>query len=142
MTIHKEGYPTIILTLIVVTILNVVAYYFFNEYAFLRYLVYAISLFLIVIVLQFFRSPSRVISTDENKVVAPCDGKVVVIEEIEETEYLNEKRIQLSIFMSPLNVHNNRYPIGGKLKYYKYHPGNFWWLGIQNHLQKMKELLQ
>lgn len=125
MTIHKEGYPTIILTLIVVTILNIVAHYFFNEYALVRYLVYAVSLFLIVIVLQFFRSPSRIISTDDNKVVSPCDGKVVVIEEIEETEYLNEKRIQLSIFMSPLNVHNNRYPIGGKLKYYKYHPGKF-----------------
>ncbi|HRE96450.1 MAG TPA: phosphatidylserine decarboxylase, partial [Flavobacteriales bacterium] len=77
------------------------------------------------LILQFFRVPKRVITQNENSVICPADGKVVVIEEVMETEFFNEKRIQVSIFMSPLNVHVNFYPIGGKVIYSKYHPGKY-----------------
>jgi phosphatidylserine decarboxylase len=84
---------------------------------------YALSAFLLIVILQFFRSPARTVIIDDNNIIAPADGKVVVIEQVTETEYFNDKRIQISIFMSPLNVHINRYPIGGIVKYVKYHPG-------------------
>lgn len=81
---------------------------------------------LLVLILQFFRNPERIIPTQDNNIIyAPADGKVVVIEEVEETEYFKDKRIQVSIFMSPLNVHVNRYPFSGIVKYFKYHPGKY-----------------
>ena len=80
---------------------------------------------MLITILQFFRSPSRTIEINENHIIAPADGKVVVIEEVTENEYFKDKRIQISIFMSPLNVHINRYPIAGIVKYSKYHPGLF-----------------
>jgi len=86
---------------------------------------YALSVFLLVTILQFFRDPKRTATIEDNSIVAPADGKVVVIEEVMETEYFNDKRIQVSIFMSPVNVHINRYPISGIVKYSKYHPGLF-----------------
>ena len=125
MKFHKEGYPTLILISIFSGLLIAISHYLFSDYAIAMPLAIAISAFLLIMIIQFFRSPNRSISQDENVVLSPCDGKVVVIEETEETEYLNEKRRQISIFMSPLNVHNNRYPIGGNLKYYKYHPGKY-----------------
>ena len=78
-----------------------------------------------MLILQFFRIPSRKIIYKEGTVLCPADGKIVAIEEVEETEYFKEKRIQVSIFMSPLNVHANYYPVYGKVKYVKYHPGLF-----------------
>jgi phosphatidylserine decarboxylase len=75
--------------------------------------------------LQFFRNPKRLTSLNDNNVVSPVDGKVVVIEEVEETEYFKDKRLQVSVFMSPINVHVTRYPIGGKVLYSKYHPGKY-----------------
>jgi phosphatidylserine decarboxylase len=125
MTFHKEGYPSIVLVLIVSAVLNAITHIFLSDYPWAIYLGYAISLFLIIIILQFFRSPNRTVITNENHIISPCDGKVVVIEEVQETEFINEKRIQVSIFMSPINVHNNRYPIAGTLKNFKYHPGKF-----------------
>lgn len=125
MKFHKEGYPTLILIILFGGLLIAIAHFFLNEYAIAMPMAIAISAFLLIMILQFFRSPKRFIVQDENLVLSPCDGKVVVIEETEENEYLNEKRRQISIFMSPLNVHNNRYPTGGHLKYYKYHPGKY-----------------
>lgn len=120
--IHREGYPTIVLTIIFIAALNLLVH-FFLPIEIVKWLAYAFSVFLLVIILQFFRSPKRAITIDENYIIAPADGKVVVIEEVNETEYFNDKRMQISIFMSPLNVHVNRFPIGGIVKYVKYHAG-------------------
>src|SRR5690606_15112012 len=87
--------------------------------------VYIISAFLFITVLQFFRSPRRSVIQNELHILSPADGKVVVIEEAEETEYFNEKRLQISVFMSPVNIHSNRSPISGIIKYFKYHPGKY-----------------
>jgi len=123
--IHKEGYPSIILTIIVVALINFLTLYFAPAYPIIVWLGYALSAFLLITILQFFRNPARKVIIDENSIVAPADGKVVVIEETTETEYFKDKRLQISIFMSPINVHANRYPIGGLVKYAKYHPGLF-----------------
>jgi phosphatidylserine decarboxylase len=103
----------------------VVIFFTLFAYPIAVYAGWIISFFLLFMILQFFRSPNRKVIINEKQVLSPCDGKVVVIEEAEETEYLNEKRKQISIFMSPINVHNNRYPIGGEIKYFKYHPGKY-----------------
>lgn len=123
--IHKEGYPSIILTIIVVALITFLTHYFAADYHVIIILGHLLSLFLLVTILQFFRNPTRKIIIDENSIVAPADGRVVVIEETVETEYFNDKRLQISIFMSPINVHVNRYPIAGIVKYAKYHPGLF-----------------
>jgi len=125
MTIHKEGYPTIFIATIFVTILMLAVNYWAPDLKWLQYVVWAISLFIMLIVLQFFRHPSKTINIDENCILAPADGKVVVIEQVVEDEFLKDQRIQVSIFMSPLNVHVNRYPISGIVKYMKYHPGKY-----------------
>jgi phosphatidylserine decarboxylase len=123
--IHKEGYPSIILTIIVVALITILTHHFEADYPVIIILGHLLSLFLLVTILQFFRNPTRQIIIDENSIVAPADGRVVVIEETVETEYFNDKRLQISIFMSPINVHVNRYPIAGIVKYAKYHPGLF-----------------
>lgn len=125
MTFHKEGYPTLLFILVVIAAINGLIHFFLADYSIAVGLGYAVSIFLFVVVVQFFRSPSRKVIQNPNQIISPCDGKVVVMEEVVEDEFLKEKRRQLSIFMSPINVHNNRYPIGGKLKYYKYHPGKY-----------------
>ena len=125
MTIHKEGYPTILIATIFVVLLNFAGNYFAPQTEWLQYLIWAFSVFIMVIVLQFFRHPDKNIQINENNIIAPADGKVVVIEETIETEFLKDKRIQVSIFMSPLNVHVNRYPISGIIRFFKYHPGKY-----------------
>lgn len=123
MRIHKEG--TIILSLVslFLLLLNVAVYYAAPQVLGLSIFV---SLVLFGLVLQFFRNPSRdIITTDDRWVYAPADGKVVVIEEAEEPEYFKDKRLQVSIFMSPTNVHVNRNPISGIVNYVKYHPGKY-----------------
>lgn len=121
--IHKEGRGTIGLTLIFTGALMLATYYYLPQAKWFAILLCA---FLIVMVLQFFRNPVRIVpSIDSNVVLSPCDGKVVVIEETEETEYFKERRIQVSIFMSPLNVHINWNPLEGKVLYYKYHAGKY-----------------
>lgn len=122
MKFHKEGYPSLIFVLIVDTALLLVAQQF-SEIIVLKYFLIFLSLFLLILILQFFRSPERKWVKDDTLVIAPADGKVVVIEKTFESEYLNSECIQISIFMSPVNVHVNRYPISGKILYYKYHPG-------------------
>jgi len=125
MTIHKEGKATIILTIIFSFILIFISHFFFPEIIIAHWFAYILSGFLLIVVLQFFRSPKRNWVQDDSKIIAPADGKVVVIEETVESEFLKDKRLQISIFMSPINVHVNRYPAGGIVKYVKYHPGKF-----------------
>lgn len=124
MKFHKEGYPTLILTILVSGLLCGLGYYFAP--AWLLYLLIALSIFLLIVVLQFFRNPARATpKQDENLVYTPADGKVVVIEKTLEPEYLKSECWQVSVFMSPLNVHINRNPVSGKVEYVKYHPGKY-----------------
>ena len=90
-----------------------------------KYLVFAALIIFFLLILQFFRNPNRVAQVDENHALSPVDGKVVVIEEVFEKEFFNEKKLQVSIFMSPINVHVTRYPVSGKVMYSKYHPGKY-----------------
>jgi phosphatidylserine decarboxylase len=122
--IHREGFATLLLVSVVLGLLNwVVATWVGNIYIQNGLLLVSLSLF--IIVLQFFRNPSRNTAVDEAHIIAPCDGKVVVIEEVEEKEYFKGKRIQISIFMSPFNVHVNRNPVSGQVMFSKYHPGKY-----------------
>jgi phosphatidylserine decarboxylase len=126
MKIHKEGYPTIILTIIVCGILKFVTDKYLQPVSVpLAWLVNGILLFLLLFVISFFRLPKREHTFDENAIIAPADGKVVVIEETVDEEYFHEKRLQISVFMSPANVHVNRNPISGKVLYSKYHKGKY-----------------
>jgi len=123
MKFHREGIPTLFLTLIFIASVNISAFYLLSDLVIVQYILWALSAFLLVMILQFFRNPQRKTSVNENHIIAPADGQVVVIEEVEEKEYFHDKRIQVSIFMSPLNVHVNRNPIAGLVKYVKYHAG-------------------
>lgn len=125
MTIHREGHSLLISLLIILAVLNAPLYYYMPEFGTVHAVALTISVIFYLLILQFFRNPNRTIPQGENLVIAPADGKVVVIEETEETEYLKDKRIQVSIFMSPLNVHLSKNPITGIVKYFKYHPGKF-----------------
>lgn len=125
MTIHKEGYTSIALCILFIFVLNAVIQFYFPQAYALKWFIYILSFLLFVIILQFFRSPNLTITQDEAQVLCPADGKVVVIEETTETEYFKDKRIQISVFMSPVNVHVNRNPISGVVKYFKYHPGKY-----------------
>ncbi|MBS1652257.1 MAG: phosphatidylserine decarboxylase family protein [Bacteroidetes bacterium] len=125
MKFHKEGYPSLFIVAIFSAIILFIAYYFFPQFIIAKLFAYTLSAFLLVTILQFFRSPQREPVFGLNLIIAPADGKIVVIEETEEQEYFKEKRLQVSIFMSPINVHINRYPIAGVVKYFKYHPGKF-----------------
>jgi phosphatidylserine decarboxylase len=123
MKLHKEGNATLILEVVTFSILNYLAHTFGHEY--LACFTAILTGFVFIITLNFFRIPKRNYDRKEGVVYSPCDGKVVVIEETTETEYYKDKRLQVSIFMSPLNVHNQLYPISGDVKYTKYHPGKF-----------------
>lgn len=125
MTIHKEGYTSIALCVLLIFVVNAVIQFYYPSAHVLKWIVYILSFALFIIILQFFRSPSFPIQLDEKNVLCPADGKVVVIEETEESEYLKDKRIQISVFMSPVNVHVNRNPIAGVVKYFRYHPGKY-----------------
>ncbi len=122
MTIHKEG-TKILLTTLTVLVAICAGVFYLTEIAWLRYFIVGASLIVFFLFLQFFRLPKRVNTAGPEDLVAPCDGKVVVIEEVEEPEYFKGKRIQVSIFMSPINVHANWVPCEGEVKYTKYHPG-------------------
>ncbi len=125
MTIHKEGYVTLTVTAIALFFINMLASRLFHTQEVFFYTLIGISTLFFLIVLQFFRHPRVNIQFDEKAVLAPADGKVVVIEETEEGEYFKDKRIQVSIFMSPFNVHVNRTPVAGNIQYFKYHPGKY-----------------
>lgn len=124
MRLHREGFTIILITTLMLGAINVPLQIYLSE-SLISTIVLAISLLLYITVVQFFRHPNRNIPTGENLIIAPADGKVVVIEEVVETEYYKDKRRQVSIFMSPINVHVNRYPVSGKVAYQKYHPGKY-----------------
>jgi phosphatidylserine decarboxylase len=125
MTIHKEGKLTLSLTIIFLLIINFLIRHFLPESSVLHNFLLVASLFFFLLILQFFRKPTRQTVVNPKHIIAPADGKVVVIEEVVETEYFNEPRRQVSIFMSPLNVHINFNPISGIVSYFKYHQGKF-----------------
>lgn len=122
---HKEGHQIILHTFLIVTVLVLIAEYQFASLAVLKWGIQLLSLIAFVLVLQFFRNPKRSTPKNEAQIIAPVDGKVVIIEEVFEKEYFKEKRLQVSIFMSPLNVHVTRYPVCGKIVFSKYHPGKY-----------------
>lgn len=123
MTIHKEGKASLLITIIFCLVVGVLTWNYLT--APISYVIYGLLAFLFLLILQFFRNPKVELLQDESLVYAPADGKVVVIEEAEENEFLKEKRKQVSIFMSPINVHINRNPVSGIIKYFKYHPGKY-----------------
>ena len=120
---HREGRLTITITILFVAVLTYVMFLIFPNFGIWNILLAVLSAGLLYIILQFFRNPPRNTVINAENIIAPADGKVVVIEEVEEPEYFKGKRIQVSIFMSPMNVHVNRYPIAGNVSYVKYHPG-------------------
>jgi phosphatidylserine decarboxylase len=126
MTLHKEGMKILRNEIIIFSILNYLAYSTIDyTHEYLAYFITVLTSFLFIMSINFFRVPNRKLERKEGTVYSPCDGKVVVIEETEEIEFYKNKRIQVSIFMSPLNVHNQLYPISGEVEYTKYHPGKY-----------------
>ncbi len=121
---HKEGYQIIMTTFVITAAIAVLAEYNIDLPP-MKIGIQLIALVLLVLVLQFFRNPKRVTPKNENQLIAPVDGKVVIIEEVFEKEYFKDKRLQVSIFMSPLNVHVTRYTMSGKVQFSKYHPGKY-----------------
>lgn len=121
---HKEGYKIIFISL-VLTVAVVLLADAFIPIIWLQKTLQILALVLLIIVLQFFRNPTRLVALNGNHIVAPVDGKVVVIEEVFEPEYFKDNRLQVSIFMSPINVHVTRYAMTGKINFSKYHPGKF-----------------
>lgn len=124
MTIHKEGHKILFFLLVILFLINGGAQYIELPEMVINGLLIG-STILYVLVLQFFRNPNITVEQDKNVIYAPADGKVVVIEKTYESEYFDDERIQISIFMSPLNVHVNRTPMAGIVKYFKYHPGKY-----------------
>ncbi|WP_163406940.1 phosphatidylserine decarboxylase family protein [Flavobacterium ajazii] len=121
---HKEGGPSILLgTVFAVAVLLIAEK--FIDINWLRIVIQSAGLLILIIILQFFRNPKRIAIRNNNQILAPVDGKVVVIEEVYESEFFKDKRLQVSIFMSPINVHVTRYAMDGIIKFSKYHPGKF-----------------
>jgi phosphatidylserine decarboxylase len=125
MKIHREGYSILLITALLLFILNYVVREFVTDIYLYQNLFLGASIVFYVLVLQFFRDPTIKVERDDNLILSPANGKVVVIEETEVDEFIHEKRIQVSVFMSPLDVHINRNPVSGSLKYFKYHPGKY-----------------
>lgn len=121
---HREGHKIILITLVSCIIISTLVDKFVSH-ALLKNILFFANLVVLVLILQFFRNPKRKFSLSDKEVLASVDGKVVVIEEVFEPEFFKEKRLQISIFMSPINVHVTRYPVGGKVVYSKYHPGKY-----------------
>ena len=121
---HKEGFTIIIVSFLIASIVAVSAEYFIGQY-WIKKGLQVIALALLILILQFFRNPKRVTEKNDQHIVSPVDGKVVVIEKVYEKEYFKDERLQVSIFMSPLNVHVTRYALGGEVTFSKYHPGKY-----------------
>jgi phosphatidylserine decarboxylase len=121
---HKEGAKIILFSTSLTIIILLLSRTFITT-KWLEMTIQLITLAFLIIVLQFFRNPKRLVSINDNQIIAPVDGKVVVIEEVYEAEYFKDKRLQVSIFMSPINVHVTRYAANGLIKYSKYHPGKY-----------------
>jgi phosphatidylserine decarboxylase len=126
MTIHKEGYKIIAISVILFGLINLSFFYFFSYASpFLGAIIFVTTLLFLLFIISFFRIPKRALTVCEDAIVAPADGKVVAIEEVQADEYFNDRRIQVSIFMSPLNVHVNRNPVSGDVVYSQYHKGKY-----------------
>ena len=126
MTIHKEGFKSIAIAVLLFCIINVLSFYFISfSFPLLSWLIFLLTAGLLLLVVSFFRIPKRKHSSGNHMIVAPADGKVVVVEEVQADEYFTDRRIQVSIFMSPLNVHVNRNPVTGDVLYSQYHPGKY-----------------
>lgn len=126
MTIHREGYTSIAIAALIFGIVNLTAYAFISEsLAWLTISIFVLTLALFLFIVSFFRIPNRTLTINDNQIVCPADGKVVVIEEVVDEEYFKDKRIQLSVFMSPANVHVNRNPVSGEVVYNQYHKGKY-----------------
>lgn len=126
MTIHREGYKSISIAAVIFIVLNLLAFNLLSPaMPVAAWIVFAVSLFLLLFIISFFRIPKRTTAVNEQFIYSPCDGKVVVIEEVVDEEYFKDKRIQLSVFMSPANVHVNVNPIAGEVKYSQYHKGKY-----------------
>lgn len=126
MTIHKEGFKIIAWSTIIFGVINILSFYFISFASpTVSWLIFLLTLGLLVFVISFFRIPKRVLTLQEDSVVAPADGKVVAIEEIQSDEYFTDRRIQVSIFMSPANVHVNRNPVSGEVVYSQHHKGKY-----------------
>jgi phosphatidylserine decarboxylase len=124
MTIHREGYKAISIGVLVFALINLASFYYISAYAFwLSSLIFLVTLATLLFLVSFFRVPVRKWMTGPDLIICPADGKVVVIEEMTDTEYFKGKRLQVSIFMSPANVHQNRNPVAGEVVYSQYHPG-------------------
>ncbi len=126
MTIHREGYKSIAIGAIVFAALNLISFYFLSPAApALCWVIFVLTLGLLLFLISFFRIPARVLTLNDGEIIAPADGKVVVIEETVDEEYFKTKRLQVSIFMSPANVHVNRNPLSGEVVYNRYHKGKY-----------------
>lgn len=125
MVIHKEGYKILIYVFIFLVLFNLLIFYIFPYSSNIQTISVIFCIFCFLMILQFFRSPKRITIINDQHVIAPADGKVVVIEEVHESEYFQDSRRQVSIFMSPVNVHINRNPISGIVTYFKYHSGKY-----------------
>ncbi len=126
MTIHREGFKSISIAAVLFVLINLLVFNFLSAtMPILSWLIFAVTLFFLLFIISFFRIPKRVTAKNEHAIYSPCDGKVVVIEEITDVEYFKDKRIQLSVFMSPANVHVNVNPIAGEVNYSQYHKGKY-----------------
>jgi phosphatidylserine decarboxylase len=126
MTIHREGYMSIAIGALVFAVVNLISFYFISAHAaWLSGLLFVLTLGLLLFLVSFFRVPGRNLAQGENLIICPADGKVVVIEEVVDEEYFKDKRLQVSIFMSPANVHQNRNPTSGEVVYNQYHAGKY-----------------
>lgn len=126
MNIHKEGYRTIAVCALIFGAINIIFFFFFSgKIPIVSWIFFAVTLILLLFVISFFRSPKRNFTVAHHQVICPADGKVVVIEETVDPEYFKDKRLQISIFMSPANVHINRIPMSGKVEYSQYHKGKY-----------------
>ncbi len=121
---HKEGYKIIVISLLITSSLIISFEYSINKVE-LKLLLKLLCFIFFVLILQFFRNPKRNIKLNDKSILAPADGKIVIIKEVFEKEFYKEKRLQISIFMSPFNVHVTRYPVGGEIIFSKYHPGKY-----------------
>ncbi len=122
---HKEGGKIILISTTLTVLLLIASDYFLKDHFWVMKTIQLLVLFFLIMILQFFRNPKRELIVNNNVIIAPVDGKVVVIEEVFESEYFKDKRIQVSIFMSPINVHVTRYAASGRINFSKYHPGKF-----------------
>jgi phosphatidylserine decarboxylase len=125
MFIHREGHVILLIVIVVLVVLNLVVHHFWGHNKGLMYVSYGLSAIIFLMFAQFFRNPTRQTEVNQHHVIAPADGKIVIIEEVEEPEYFKGRRLQVSIFMSPINVHVNRNPVSGIVSYFKYHPGDY-----------------